>query len=235
MATKKKRMSEDRPDSLEYEPFYGLELDNEQKAFRDAIWNRDKLIVFCNARAGCGKTTISVGVASLLCHYKDYDGIVYIMSPTQEMTQGYLPGSISQKSQPYMEALYEAAVACNLNPFTAIETPDDMTNIKDGSAFIQCYTDTFMRGINIDNKVVILDECQNYYGDNLKKVLTRIKDTCKTICIGHSGQIDLVKHPERSGFEKYIEHFRGDERSAVCELTTNYRGWVSQHADDLIL
>lgn len=38
----------------------------------------------------------------------------------------------------------------------------------------------------------------------------------------------------KSGFTRYIEHFRDDPRTAVCELTINHRGWISQHADDLI-
>ena len=50
------------PETLENNPFFGLKLDDEQKAFRDAIWNKDKLIVFCNARAGTGKTTIATAV-----------------------------------------------------------------------------------------------------------------------------------------------------------------------------
>lgn len=72
-------------------------------------------------------------------------------------------------------------------------------------------------------------ECQY---DELKKVLTRINDNCKTIVIGHDGQIDLYSNPERSGFVGYADWFDGDSRVAVCKLTKNYRGWVSQHADD---
>ena len=43
------------PKDLKEHLFYGLILDDEQKAFRDAIWNPEKLIVFCNAKAGTGK------------------------------------------------------------------------------------------------------------------------------------------------------------------------------------
>ena len=44
------------PDSLENHIFYGLALDEQQKIFRDAIWNRDRIAVICNAKAGTGKT-----------------------------------------------------------------------------------------------------------------------------------------------------------------------------------
>ena len=59
----------DVPETLENHPFYGLILDDEQRAFRDAIWSQDKTIVFCNAKAGTGKTTIATGVADLLVKY----------------------------------------------------------------------------------------------------------------------------------------------------------------------
>ena len=103
------RKKKDVPQNLdEYPTFYGMTLDPEQKIFRDAIWNPDIDVVFCNARAGTGKTTIAVGVANLLVQYGLYNGIAYIVSPTQEEKQGYLPGTQEQKSAPYMEPLYQA-------------------------------------------------------------------------------------------------------------------------------
>lgn len=50
---------------------------------------------------------------------------------------------------------------------------------------------------------------------------------------GHSGQCDLYKHPERSALIPYMEHFRGHDRTAICELNTNHRGWISTWADAL--
>ena len=94
-------------------------------------------------------------------------------------------------------------------------------------------THTFLRRCNFENKVIILDEAQNYYTDELKKVLTRIHDNCKVIVIGHSGQIDLYNNPQNSGFVRYLNHFSKDDRCAVCQLTHNYRGWISNFADEL--
>ena len=233
MAKKKTVDYTDVPETLEDHPFYGLILDDDQKKFRDAIWDKDKLIVFCDARAGSGKTTITTGVANLLVKYGRYDGIVYIASPTQEMKQGYIPGSITEKSEPYFSPFYQALEKIGVNINTA--TYDDILNQKNGTAFIQCMTHTYLRGCNFENKVIILDECQNYYLDELKKTLTRIHDNCKVIVIGHSGQIDLYYNPDRSGFVKYMEHFANthDDRVAICQLTQNYRGWISRTADEL--
>ena len=78
MGAKKKTYSDftgEKPVNLLDEPFYGYDLDAEQMAFANAIWDKDIDIVFCNARAGTGKTTIAVGVANMLAQYGVYDEI----------------------------------------------------------------------------------------------------------------------------------------------------------------
>ena len=232
MARKSISISYDNPpETLLEHPFFGFKLDEEQVKFRDAIWDKNNLIVFCNARAGTGKTTIATATADLLVKYGFYKGIVYIASPTQEQKQGYLKGTIEEKSEPYFEPFYQALEKIGVNLNTA--TYADIMNEKNGTAYIECMTHTFLRGCNFENKVIILDEAQNYYTDELKKVLTRIHDNCKVIVIGHSGQIDLYNNPQNSGFVRYLNHFSKDDRCAVCQLTHNYRGWISNFADEL--
>ncbi len=226
------------PKSLDEIMFYGLDLDPEQKIFRDAIWNPERLVVCCDARAGSGKTLIALGTANLLVQYGFYDGIVYIMFPTQEQRLGYLPGTVEEKAAPYMQALCDALMTIGLDPQSAIISDNNIQAQKNGTAFIEFTTDTFMRGINIEHKVVIVDETANGYGDECKKVLTRIHDNCKTILIGHSKQCDLLKHKERSGFVPYLNAFRkaidnGETRVQICELHTNHRGWVSTFCDNV--
>ena len=234
MASKKKTITattNDIPETLSEHPFYGIELDEEQKVFANAIWNPSIDIVFCNARAGSGKSLVATGVANLLVQHGLFDSIVYIMSPYGERKQGWLPGTITEKSSVYFEAFYQALISCNVNPHTAIND-DSMVNQKNGTGYITCITDTFLRGSNLDNAVIILDEAQNYTVSQLKKTLTRVGKKAKVIVIGHDLQCDLEK-PEQSGFLKYIEHFKGKERAAVCTLTTNHRSWISQWADEV--
>jgi phosphate starvation-inducible protein PhoH and related proteins len=218
------------PETLEGLPFYGITLNEEQKIFRDAIWNKN--IIFCDARAGSGKTTIAVMMADLLVKYGLYEGIVYITSPVQEKKIGFLPGTCAEKGEPYNLPFYQAAEEAGINVNTSLN--DDINNLKNGTGYIDLITHIFTRGVNFKNRVVIIDEAQNMYFDELKKVLTRMHDSCKVIVIGHSGQIDLYHNPENSGFVKYLNWFKTDKRCAVCELTKNYRGWISNHADNLI-
>ena len=235
MAAKKKQIPDtycpNPPQTLIDQPFFGLVLDEEQKAFRDAIWDSEKDIIFVNAVAGTGKTTIATGVAKMLRDYGMYDQIIYIMSPCGDRKQGWLPGTITEKSSVYFEGFYQACVTCGINPHNDFNT-ESMVNQKNGTGYVTCITDTYVRGTNFDNAVVIIDEAQNYNVAQLKKTLTRVKDNTKIIVIGHDKQCDL-DHPGESGFSKYIEHFSGRERCAVCHLSTNHRGWVSQWADEL--
>lgn len=221
----------DCPETLKDHPFYGMVLDEEQEAFRDAIWDKDKLIVFCNSRAGTGKSTVAVGTANLLYEYGRYDGIIVVMFPCEENRQGYLPGSITEKSEVYFEPINQAIIKCNLDPMHVVND-ESLVNLKNGDGYIKLLTSTFLRGTNFENKVVIVEESQNGTVDELKKVLTRCADTCKVVVIGHTGQCDL-RGGNRSGFAQYIDHFKGEDKAAICELKTNHRGWISTKADEI--
>ena len=218
-------------ESLPKNAFYEMILDEEQAAFVKAIKDKNKTIIFCDAPAGTGKTTLAMGAANILVKDKrnELDGIVYIVSPYGEGKQGYLPGSITEKSEVYYEPAYQAMIEVGMNPNATVYS-ESMVARKKGEAFVKMLTHTYLRGTNLQNKVVILDESQNYTVPELKKVLTRCHDTCKVIVIGHTGQIDIRGG---SGFARYLEHFEGQEKCAVCRLTTNHRGWLSTFADKL--
>ena len=211
--------------------FFNMILDEDQIAFVDAIKDPEKSIVFCDAPAGTGKTTLAMGAARILVQDKrnDLEGIVYIVSPYGEQKQGYLPGSITEKSEVYYEPAYQAMIEVGMNPNVDV-CSESMTAKKKGEAYVKMLTHTYLRGTNLQNKVVILDESQNYTVPELKKVLTRCHDSCKVIVIGHTGQIDIRGG---SGFDRYLKHFENHEKCSVCKLTTNHRGWLSTYADAL--
>lgn len=220
------------PETLLNHPFYGINLDDEQQIFAQSIWDTNNDIIFCNAKAGTGKTTIATGVANLLVMYGKFKNIIYIVAPYGEKKQGWLPGDITEKSSVYFEPFYQAMIECDINPYTAVND-ESLVNQKNGSGYITCITDTFLRGTNLNDSVIILDEAQNYTVDQLKKVLTRVGTRAKVIVIGHDLQCD-IKKKEESGFVAYINHFKGKERCAICELKNNHRGWISQWADEFM-
>lgn len=221
------------PKTLDDHPFYGMTLDDDQRKLRDAIWDEDKRIIFVEGCAGTGKTTVSVATAVLMCRYGLYDNIVYVVNPSGD-AQGFLPGTISEKSSVWFEALYQALIASNEVPDMAIVS-DSMTAVKNDTAFVKPLTTSYLRGTNIgaDKKtILILDETQNFSIMQLRKTLTRACENTKVIVVGHRGQIDI--DPRASGFGICMEHFKSknDPRVDFIRLTNNHRGWISTTADE---
>ena len=217
--------------------FFGLELTEEQIDFRDSIYGGNYDIIFCNSKAGTGKTQIAVATAKMLVAEGGFDGLVYIVS-TLENGIGFLPGTLEEKIAPYSQPLEDALIKINEMPSKAIKqyavlNAKNGTSKKDAYAWVDCISHTYLRGVNFENKIIIIDEMQNMYTDQAKKVLTRCHDNCRVICIGHNGQTDLLRNAQNSGFVKYIKHFESQERCNVCTLTKNFRGWLATHADDL--
>jgi phosphate starvation-inducible PhoH-like protein len=156
--------------------------------------------------------------------------MTYIVAPVCEKDIGFLPGTVDQKVQVYNTPLYQALIEADEQPERVIAQNGDI-GMKNGE-WVEFIPHTFLRGANLKNRVVILDECQNYSVIEMRKVLTRCSDTSKVICIGHNGQRDA--HTEgKSAFTRYMEHFAGDDRAAFCPLIKNYRGWIANHADSL--
>jgi predicted ribonuclease YlaK len=207
-----------------------LKLDKYQIEFVSALLDEEKRIVFCNAPSGSGKTTLAVGAGIMLIEEGKYGEMLYVIEPVQERVQGFLPGSLLDRSKPYFEGLYQALTECGENLNLCMT---DNERESEGAGFVTAMTSTFLRGRNFDNKYVLLDETQNMGEDSLRKTITRAKENSKVIIIGHSDQIDL-RNKSQSAFEKCIRHFasKNDPRVAVCNLVENYRGWVSKTADE---
>lgn len=243
MASKKKATTEtsvtiktNAPQTLKDSVFFkrlGFSLTPEQIAFRDAIYDKNTDIIFCNAKAGTGKSTVAVSTAMCMIEYGLYDKLIYCFSPVNfQNSIGLLPGTVEEKVAPFMEPLYEALVECGYMPEKIIKQLA-MDSGKESDILVDCVPHTFMRGTNIDSRsILIIDEAQNFFADELKKVLTRVKGG-KTIVIGHDKQCDLYKESWNSGFIAYLNHFKDHEKVKICELTENHRGWVSQWADEL--
>lgn len=206
---------------------FGFEpkLTDEQREYVNSIFDNQLTIV--NAKAGTGKTTLAVAVAKLL-----QKPLYYIFTPVEERTMGFRPGDQREKEASYITPLKDALLEINEDPERVIYNPERLDLAKRGESWVYPMSHVFARGMNLKNKTIIIDEAQNFTRGELKKVLTRIHDDCTVVMIGHDGQNDLPK-PEKSGFMPYIEHFKNEPYVKICELTTNFRGKLANHADQL--
>lgn len=234
MANKKKpiRQEEDYGNPPEHlETFYGLELDDEQMAFRDAIWNPDIHLIAVDAVAGSGKTTIAIATATLLQQYRVVDSCIYIRTPSSEGRIGFLPGDQKSKEKPYMAPLYSTIINLGENPITMIESGDIEVQ-KYQTAPWRAQTDVYMLGTDLSRKAVVVDEAQCMTTDQLRAIITRCHDDCKVIVIGSTLQIQGIDKT-RSGFQHCLDHFRDRPWARICTLSKNYRGEMSAWADKL--
>jgi phosphate starvation-inducible protein PhoH and related proteins len=205
---------------------FGFEplLTDEQRAYVNSIFDNQLTIV--NAKSGTGKTTLAVACAKLLGK-----PLIYTFSPVEEGSLGFTPGTVEEKESKYIQPLLDALIEIREDPRFAIKSEKNPDLINEG-AWITAKSHTFVRGTNIKDSTLIIDEAQNFTRGELKKILTRCHDSTKVIMIGHVEQIDL-KDPKKSGFAPYIEHFQDESYCRIIELTHNFRGRLAMHADDL--
>lgn len=215
--------------------FFGLRerMTSEQEDYLQALMNPEVQIVIVNAKAGTGKTTLAVGAAKLLIAQKKYQELFYTFAPVEEDSMGYTPGDVFEKEQKYHTPLMDALHEINEVPSQAIINPLDAIGAKKNveKGWVKVASHTFLRGTNIKNKVVIIDEAQNFTIEQLRKVLTRCHDNCKVILIGHTGQCDIDN--KKSGFKAYINHAEKFDKARVVELTKSFRGELAEWADDI--
>lgn len=200
--------------------FFGLDLTKEQTNYADSIV--DNLVTFCQARAGSGKTTIGVGTAKIM-----KKKLHYIFPTVEEKALGYTTGDATAKESKYLTPLLDALIAINDSPEKAIFSDKEFRP----HAWIYAYSHNYMRGGNIKDAVVIIDEAQNLTKRELRKILTRCHDSCHVIIVGDVHQCDIGE--SKSGFIPYLMHYNGQSFVKVCELTKNFRGLISGHAETI--
>ena len=197
----------------------------EQIIYVESIFNNQMTIV--NAPSGTGKTTLAVAVAKIIGK-----PLFYVFSPVEEGKMGFREGSQAKKESAYLAPLLDALIKIGEQPDKVVLAEATIKEQKFSGAWVFPKSHTFLRGSNLEDTTVIFDEFQNWTISEAKKALTRVHDNCKTIVIGHSGQIDL-KNPKDSCLERVVKHFENEPYAQVCELTVNFRGALARHADKL--
>ena len=197
---------------------------DEQRVYVDSIF--DNQLTMVNAKAGTGKTTLAVACAAILGK-----PLIYTFSPVEEGSLGFTPGTQEEKESKYITPLLDALEEIGEDPRLVLYREDN-PDFMNKPTWVKAMSHVFMRGSNIKDSTLIIDEAANMTRGDLKKILTRVHDSTKVIMIGHTEQCDLPK-ASTSGFAPYIEHFKDEPYAKVCELTVNFRGKLANHADRL--
>ena len=158
-------------------------------------------IITATGPAGTAKTFLSMYCA-LSDAFEDgnceIDRVIVIRSAVETRSQGFLPGTLEEKSEPY-ESPY-SKIAKEIMP----EYNDPYSHLK-SLGYLQFYTTAHLRGLTFNRSVVIVDEIQNFDYDELVTVITRLGLHSKIILCGDLKQNDLKRQREKSGLEKLME------------------------------
>lgn len=161
----------------------------------------DSEITICTGPAGVGKSYVamSAAVQLLLDESNSYEKII-IVRPAVEAEEklGALPGNLEEKLDPYIFPSYYL-----LNKIIGKEAREKLKEHD----IIEVFALAYMRGMNIDNSILIFEEAQNSTPSQMKLLLTRIGFNSKFFISGDIDQTDRYKDKTHSGLYDAMSKF----------------------------
>lgn len=163
---------------------------------------KKKEITIVSGPAGTGKTYVTLATALSLLG-ETYKRIILVKSvttiPGEEI--GFLKGDMEQKMEPFvMSYMWNIDKICG----------PDSSNTLLTKKLIEILPLAYIRGLSIDNSIVIIDEAQNIDNHTFKSIVTRIGDQSKYILLGDTEQIDRKKKND-SCLQQVLDIFAEDE------------------------
>jgi phosphate starvation-inducible PhoH-like protein len=179
-----------------------------QKRYVDAI--EDHTITFGIGPAGTGKTYLAMAMAVAALNAKKINRII-LTRPAVEAGEhlGFLPGTLSEKIDPYLRPLFDA-----LHDMIDIDSIPRLMQ----SGVIEVAPLAYMRGRTLNDAFVILDEAQNTTPEQMKMFLTRLGFGSRMVVTGDVTQIDLP-NGQNSGLRVIRDILKDIDDIAFLELT----------------
>ncbi|GGM52539.1 phosphate starvation protein PhoH [Microbacterium saperdae] len=152
-----------------------------QKEYVDAI--EENTIVFGIGPAGTGKTYLAMAKAVQALQRKEVSRII-LTRPAVEAGErlGFLPGTLTDKIDPYLRPLYDA--------LNEMMDPEIVPRLM-ASGTIEVAPLAYMRGRTLNDSFVVLDEAQNTTPEQMKMFLTRLGFGTRMVVTGDITQVDL--------------------------------------------
>ena len=174
-------------------------LTEHQEEYYNILKNNE--ITVASGAAGVGKSYIAMKAAVdlLMDPNNSYEKII-IVRPAVEAEEklGALPGNLEEKLDPYIFPSYYL-----LNKIIGKEAREKLKEAE----IIEVFALAYMRGMNIDNSILIFEEAQNSTPNQMKLLLTRIGFNSKFFISGDLEQTDRYKDKRQSGLYDAIQRF----------------------------
>lgn len=182
-------------------------LTDSQKDYYDILCNNQ--ITICSGPAGVGKSFVAMRAAiDLLCDPDNGYEKIIIVRPAVEAEEklGSLPGNVEEKLDPYIFPSYYL-----MNKIIGKEAREKLKEVE----VIEVFALAYMRGMNIDNSILIFEEGQNATPKQMKLLLTRIGFNSKFFISGDLEQTDRYKDKTHSGLYDALVKFKDVEDIGV--------------------
>ncbi|MDK8869609.1 PhoH family protein [Corynebacterium macclintockiae] len=181
-----------------------------QREYVEAI--DEDAIVFGIGPAGTGKTYLAMAKAVQALQSKQVNRII-LTRPAVEAGEklGFLPGTLSDKIDPYLRPLHDA--------LREMVDPETIPRLMD-TGVIEVAPLAYMRGRTLNDSFVVLDEAQNTTPAQMKMFLTRLGFGSKMVVTGDLSQVDLPDRQE-SGLKVARQVLLGVDGVSIINLDSD--------------
>jgi phosphate starvation-inducible PhoH-like protein/PhoH-like ATPase len=214
----KKQMKRKKPIDSSYMTEVKPLTENQKVAF--AQYGEGKNLLLHGA-AGTGKTFITLYLAlkEVLDENTPYDKIYIVRSlvPTREI--GFLPGDHEDKS-----ALYQIPYKNMVRYMFSMPDDNSFEMLYDNlraQETISFWSTSFIRGVTLDNAIVLVDEFSNLNFHELDSMITRIGEDSKVMFCGDITQSDLTRENDKSGISDFIRILEEMKEFSCIEFDIN--------------
>ena len=213
-----KQMRRKKPVNSEY--LVNIEPITENQKILFNSYNEGKNIISYGA-AGTGKTFVTLynALKNVLDESTPYEKIYIVRSLVATREIGFLPGDHEDKSDIY-QVPYKHMVKYMFQMSSDADFEMLYGNLKSQDT-IKFWSTSFIRGITLDNAVVIVDEFQNLNFHELDSIITRVGENTRIIFCGDASQSDLVKTNDRNGIVDFMSILRKMPSFDIIEFDVN--------------
>jgi phosphate starvation-inducible PhoH-like protein len=168
---------------------------------------KSKEVIVASGSSGVGKTYVALATALGLLE-KGFKKIILVKSVTSIPGEsiGFIPGTYEDKMEPYL-----MSYTWNIDKILGKNAAEELMH----KGLIEIMPIAYIRGLSIDDSIVIIDEAQNIDKHTFKTIITRIGENSKYIFLGDTEQVDR-KRKEESCLDAVLEAFK--DRSYVGTL-----------------
>lgn len=215
---------------------WGLESRNKEQAFAMDLLCDSKLpLVTLIGQAGTGKTIVTLAAGlELVLSQKKYSKLV-IYRPIQPVGNdiGFLPGSLEEKLEPWMQAIYDGFEHL-LESKSGLRWRNQLNRyLEDGTIEMQAIT--YIRGRSIQNALIVIDEAQNLSREEIKTILTRAGNNSKIVLTGDIEQIDKSSlDATNNGLSYVVEKFKTSDLAGHVTFQKGERSLLATKAAEIL-